>query len=494
MSPLNLRPTVSTPIRKLNEDAYLRANPPPTPVAPATPPPPTPQPSVSKHVLREQLKNVTAELKALRAARDEMTTPTHLRCPITLQRMVSPVSVSDGHSFERSAIAAWLAERRTNPLTGAPLHDAALVPNLALRDAVLAWETTHGRTPTARAEQSSPLPPPADVEQSGPAAARPTTFLSRALAGAGSWLTSGAQTLAEAERAREERASEREAARVAAEEERQLTEFHRQLRPLLAAAERQREEAERQAEREREAAERQAEREREEAERQAEREREEAERERQEVERQAERELREAERQAERERQAAEDAAEEVARRTRHAEMMASFANVQRVREGLEALSPQSALAWKLDRTTAAINEERGKQGLSPATPGAAKRWEDEKNHLKYVALINGRRVQQGLSPASPSSAVAWSLGEMSTDGEAFAVREVARINDRRSRLGLSPVIEYSDAREWDRAQDSSQHLLEANWARAQQDLSPLSSPSAAENWMRVEEARRRRK
>ena len=86
-----LRPTAATPIRKLNADAYRRAHP------HATPPPTTPPPTVSKDVLRARLKAVTAELEALRAARDEVATPTHLRCPITLQRMVSPVSVADGH-------------------------------------------------------------------------------------------------------------------------------------------------------------------------------------------------------------------------------------------------------------------------------------------------------------------------------------------------------------------------------------------------------------
>ena len=43
---------------------------------------------------------------------------------------------SDGFTYERAAIAEWLARgSRSSPMTGAPLTSTALVPNLAIRAA-----------------------------------------------------------------------------------------------------------------------------------------------------------------------------------------------------------------------------------------------------------------------------------------------------------------------------------------------------------------------
>ena len=48
--------------------------------------------------------------------------------------MSDPVVATDGHSYERRRLAAWLARRRTSPLTGAPID--YVVPNHALRAAI----------------------------------------------------------------------------------------------------------------------------------------------------------------------------------------------------------------------------------------------------------------------------------------------------------------------------------------------------------------------
>jgi hypothetical protein len=53
--------------------------------------------------------------------------------------MAHPVVAADGHTYERSAISAWLAAHGTSPLTRAALPSKALVPNLALRRAAAAW-------------------------------------------------------------------------------------------------------------------------------------------------------------------------------------------------------------------------------------------------------------------------------------------------------------------------------------------------------------------
>ena len=105
----------------------------------------------------DQLDNAKRELTALQSERREgqrqqqaAETPTHLKCPITLHRMHSPVVVTDGHTFERRAIEQWLRRRSTNPLTGAALISTALHPSMALRDATRAWEEAHGRSPVPR--------------------------------------------------------------------------------------------------------------------------------------------------------------------------------------------------------------------------------------------------------------------------------------------------------------------------------------------------------
>ena len=105
----------------------------------------------------EQLTAVQERLSGLEQRRLEAVTPPHLRCPITLQRMCSPVIVTDGHTFERRSIEEWLQRHNTNPLTGTVLPGRALVSSLALRDAIRAWEMEHGRSPTPRPSPRQPL-------------------------------------------------------------------------------------------------------------------------------------------------------------------------------------------------------------------------------------------------------------------------------------------------------------------------------------------------
>ena len=109
----------------------------------------------------EQLTAVQERLSGLEQRRLEAVTPPHLRCPITLQRMCSPVIVTDGHTFERRSIEEWLQRHNTNPLTGAVLPGRALVSSLALRDAIRAWEMEHDRAP-------APRPPPRPTRRLSP--------------------------------------------------------------------------------------------------------------------------------------------------------------------------------------------------------------------------------------------------------------------------------------------------------------------------------------
>lgn len=55
-------------------------------------------------------------------------------CPITHDVMVDPVMGNDGHSYERKALEAWLAQHTTSPITREPLE--SYHANVALRHAI----------------------------------------------------------------------------------------------------------------------------------------------------------------------------------------------------------------------------------------------------------------------------------------------------------------------------------------------------------------------
>jgi len=66
--------------------------------------------------------------------------PEAFLCSLTLDIMEDLVITADGQSYERAAIAQWLAAgTRTSPLTGAALPSAHLTPNVALRQAIAEW-------------------------------------------------------------------------------------------------------------------------------------------------------------------------------------------------------------------------------------------------------------------------------------------------------------------------------------------------------------------
>jgi len=54
-------------------------------------------------------------------------------CPITRTFMQEPVITSDGYTFEREAIEAWLAKFSVNPITFEPLSNTALIPNRGMK-------------------------------------------------------------------------------------------------------------------------------------------------------------------------------------------------------------------------------------------------------------------------------------------------------------------------------------------------------------------------
>ena len=55
-------------------------------------------------------------------------------CPITMQIMTNPVICSDGQTYEKTAIEAWLVIHNISPITKQPITH--ITPNIALRDTI----------------------------------------------------------------------------------------------------------------------------------------------------------------------------------------------------------------------------------------------------------------------------------------------------------------------------------------------------------------------
>ncbi len=79
-------------------------------------------------------------LAAQEQQRQRATPPCMFVCPITQEVMQNPVVCADGFTYEREAIAAWLKNKETSPMTNAVLPHKALTPNFVLRSAIQEWE------------------------------------------------------------------------------------------------------------------------------------------------------------------------------------------------------------------------------------------------------------------------------------------------------------------------------------------------------------------
>ena len=64
-------------------------------------------------------------------------------CPLTLECMETPMMSRSGHSFERSAIIAWVKERGTHPLTREPMNLRDLISNSSLQEQIRGWKWLH---------------------------------------------------------------------------------------------------------------------------------------------------------------------------------------------------------------------------------------------------------------------------------------------------------------------------------------------------------------
>lgn len=91
----------------------------------------------------------------------ELTIPNHYRCPISLDLMKDPVTLSTGITYDRQSIETWIeAGNVTCPITNQVLRSVEPIPNHTIRKMIQDWcvqNKSHGieRIPTPRIPLSS---------------------------------------------------------------------------------------------------------------------------------------------------------------------------------------------------------------------------------------------------------------------------------------------------------------------------------------------------
>ncbi|KAK4396589.1 E3 ubiquitin-protein ligase PUB22 [Sesamum angolense] len=94
---------------------------------------------------------------------DEIEVPPYFLCPIALDIMKDPVTISTGITYDRDSIERWIFSQKNNtcPVTKQVLYDTELTPNITLRRLIQSWCTLHAaqgiqRLPTPKAPVSKP--------------------------------------------------------------------------------------------------------------------------------------------------------------------------------------------------------------------------------------------------------------------------------------------------------------------------------------------------
>ncbi|KAL9231752.1 hypothetical protein vseg_006938 [Gypsophila vaccaria] len=93
--------------------------------------------------MRER-KNRTASIPISPLDATGLQIPYHFRCPISLELMTDPVTISTGQTYDRSSIDSWVSTGNTTcPVTRSPLTDFSLIPNHTLRRLIQDWCVSH---------------------------------------------------------------------------------------------------------------------------------------------------------------------------------------------------------------------------------------------------------------------------------------------------------------------------------------------------------------
>jgi len=92
---------------------------------------------------RPSFEHIVVQLEKIISTLTVQHLPYAFYCPLSCLVMVDPVVCDDGHTYERSAIALWLANHDTSPITGLLLETKILRPNYSLKAFIL--ELNHNR-------------------------------------------------------------------------------------------------------------------------------------------------------------------------------------------------------------------------------------------------------------------------------------------------------------------------------------------------------------
>ncbi|PSR89826.1 E3 ubiquitin-protein like [Actinidia chinensis var. chinensis] len=89
---------------------------------------------------------------------EEIEVPSHFVCPISMQLMTDPVTVSTGITYDRDSIEKWLFSCKNNtcPVTKQELSDVDLTPNHTLRRLIQAWCTLNASSGIERIPTPKP--------------------------------------------------------------------------------------------------------------------------------------------------------------------------------------------------------------------------------------------------------------------------------------------------------------------------------------------------
>lgn len=82
----------------------------------------------------EETKMLSLTVQKL--AEHSIEVPPHFICPITREVMLYPVVASDGQSYEKFAIVAWLKEHNTSPMTNKIMKSNKIIQNFTLRSMI----------------------------------------------------------------------------------------------------------------------------------------------------------------------------------------------------------------------------------------------------------------------------------------------------------------------------------------------------------------------
>ncbi|BBN04078.1 hypothetical protein MPTK1_3g01700 [Marchantia polymorpha subsp. ruderalis] len=99
-------------------------------------------------------------------ARGMACVPSYYQCPISLQLMRDPVTVSSGHTYDRCSIERWFhSGNKTCPASMQVLETTDLIPNLTLRRLIQDWCRANRQDDHAKGLIPQPSAHPKDVRR-----------------------------------------------------------------------------------------------------------------------------------------------------------------------------------------------------------------------------------------------------------------------------------------------------------------------------------------